>query len=65
MITVLKSFTRKRLSKTDDSYVCCGYSDIWRVWFSETVIITVLKAVTRKRLVKTEDFYVCCGYSYI
>jgi hypothetical protein len=49
--------------KTEDFYVCCGYSDNWRVWFSETVIITVLKSVIRKRLVKTEYFYVCCGYS--
>jgi hypothetical protein len=51
--------------KTDDFYVCCGYSDIRRVWFSEYVIITVLKLVTRKHLVKTKDFYVSCGYSDI
>jgi hypothetical protein len=34
--------------------VCCRYSDIWSVWFSETVIIAVLKSVARKRLLKTE-----------
>jgi hypothetical protein len=33
-------------------YVCCSYSDIWSVWFSETVIVTVLRSVTRKRLLK-------------
>jgi hypothetical protein len=42
--------------KTEDFYVCCGYSDVWRVWFNETVIITVLKSIARKRLVKTKDF---------
>jgi phage anti-repressor protein len=62
---MLKSVARKRLVKTENIYVCCGYSDTWRVWFSETVIITVLKSVTKKHLVKTEDFYVCCGYSDI
>jgi hypothetical protein len=25
--------------KTKDFYVSCGYSDIWRVWFSGTVIV--------------------------
>jgi hypothetical protein len=44
--------------KIEDFYVCCGYSDIWRVWFSESFIITVLKSVTWKHLVKTEDFQV-------
>jgi hypothetical protein len=42
--------------KTEDFYVCCGYNDVWRVWFSEAVIITMLKSVTRKRLVKTKTF---------
>jgi hypothetical protein len=45
--------------------VCCSYSDILGVWFSETVIITVLKSVTRKHLMKTKDFCVSCGYSNI
>jgi hypothetical protein len=39
MITVLKSVTRKRLAKTEDFYVSCGYSGIWSVWFSGTVIV--------------------------
>jgi hypothetical protein len=51
--------------KTKDSYVSCGYSDIWSVWFSEAVIITALKSIAKKRLVKTEDFYVSCRYSDI
>jgi hypothetical protein len=51
--------------KTEDFYVCCGYSDNWIAWFNESAIITVLKSVIRKRLVKTEDFYVSCGYSDI
>jgi hypothetical protein len=38
-------------------------SDIWSVWFSETVIITLLKSVAKKRLLKTKDFYVSCDYS--
>jgi hypothetical protein len=45
--------------------MCCSYSDIWSVWFSDTVIITVLKSVAKKCLLKTEDFYVCCSYSDI
>jgi hypothetical protein len=45
--------------------VCCGFSDFWRMWFSESVIITVLKSIAKKRLVKTEDFYVSCRYSDI
>jgi hypothetical protein len=53
--TVLKSVAKKRLVKTKDFYVICGYSDNWSVWFNETVIITVLKSVAKKRLVKTED----------
>jgi hypothetical protein len=65
IISVLKSVAKKRLVKTEDFYVCCGYSDNWRLWFRESAIITVLKSVTRKRLVKTEDFYVSCGYSDI
>jgi hypothetical protein len=51
--------------KTEDFHVSCGYSDISRVWFSETFIITVVKSVTRKRLVKTKGYYVSCGYSDI
>jgi hypothetical protein len=39
IIIVLKSVTRKRLLKTEDFYVSCGYSDIWSVWFSGTVIV--------------------------
>jgi hypothetical protein len=31
IITVLKSVTRKRLVKTEDLYICCGYSDNWSV----------------------------------
>jgi hypothetical protein len=34
---VLKSVAKKRLVKTQDLYVCCGYSYIWSVWFSGTV----------------------------
>jgi hypothetical protein len=55
-VHVLKSVAKKRLLMTEDFYVCCGYSDIFRVWLSESVIITVLKSVTRKRLVQTEYF---------
>jgi hypothetical protein len=33
IITVLKSVTRKHLVTAEDFYVCCGYSDNWRVWF--------------------------------
>jgi hypothetical protein len=47
IIIVLKSVTKKRLVMKKDFCVSCGYSDIWRLWFSETVIITVLKSVTR------------------
>jgi hypothetical protein len=65
IITVLKSIAKKCLVKTEDFYVCCGYSDNWRVWFSESAIITVLKLVTRKCVVKTEEFYVSCGNSDI
>jgi hypothetical protein len=39
IITVLKSVMRKRLVKTKDFCGSCGYSDIWRVWFSGTVIV--------------------------
>jgi hypothetical protein len=56
IITASKSVTRKRLVKTEDFGVCCGYSEIWRVWISETVAITVLKSVTRKSVVKTKNF---------
>jgi hypothetical protein len=34
IITVLKSITRKRLVKTEDFCMSCGYSDIWSMWFS-------------------------------
>jgi hypothetical protein len=36
---VLKSVAEKHLVKTEDLYVCCGYSDIRSVWFSGTVIV--------------------------
>jgi hypothetical protein len=39
IITALKAVTRISLVKTEDFYVCCGYSDIWSVWFSGTVIV--------------------------
>jgi hypothetical protein len=39
IITVLKSVTIKRLVRTKIFYVSCGYSDIWSVWFSGTVIV--------------------------
>jgi hypothetical protein len=39
IITELKSVTRKRLMKTEGFCVSCGYSNIWRVWFSGTVIV--------------------------
>jgi hypothetical protein len=45
--------------------VCCSYSNIWSVWFSESVVITVLKSTAKKRLTKTKDFYVSCRYSDI
>jgi phage anti-repressor protein len=60
---VLKPVAKKHLVKTKDLYVSCDYSEIWSVWFSETVIIAVLKSVVRKLLVKTEDFYVSCDYN--
>jgi hypothetical protein len=56
IITVLKSFAKKRLVKTKDFPVSCNYSDNWSVWFSETVIVTVLKSVAKKRLLKTNTF---------
>jgi hypothetical protein len=54
---VLNSVSRKRLVKTEDFYVWCGYSDNWSVYVGKTVI-TVLKSVARKRLVKTEIFLI-------
>jgi hypothetical protein len=39
IITVLKAVSRKCLVKTEDFYVDCGYSDIWSVWFSGTVVV--------------------------
>jgi hypothetical protein len=60
---VLKSVIRKRLLKTEDFHVCCGYTDIWNVWFSEGVVITVLKNAAKKRLLKKADLFVCCDYS--
>jgi hypothetical protein len=63
IITVSNSVAKKRIVKTDNSYVNCGYSDNWNVWLCETIIIILLKSVVKKRLVKTEDSYVNCGYS--
>jgi hypothetical protein len=39
IIIVLKSFAKKRLVKTEDFYISCGYNDIWNVWFIGTVIV--------------------------
>jgi hypothetical protein len=40
IIAVLKSVAKKCLVKTEDLHASCGYSDIWSVWFSGTVVVT-------------------------